>query len=255
MNYIKGVAKWLRPFLLENDMKEFKGLELWDKVQMTNPAHTKDSSFGRKITTIDAYQQIKNVTEVFGTCGVGWGFDSKIISAPHTACVVQLTIWIKDHGTFTDFGTCDWYQRSKKNPEGNFDLDAPKKATTDGLTKAFSRMGFNADIFLGMFEDNRYVQHATEESNKKEDAKHDEKAKKESADRDSKNLKAIMARLGKDDVKDAESLKDVYTKLDAHFGPLYGCEVGKFFNNPYFQAPIVEKCIELNVNPVEVHNG
>jgi len=37
------------------------------------------------------------------------------------------------------------------------DTDAYKKASTDGLTKLLSHLGFNADVFLGMFDDNKYV--------------------------------------------------------------------------------------------------
>jgi hypothetical protein len=40
-----------------------------------------------------------------------------------------------------------------KNP----DTDAFKKASTDGLTKLLSHLGFNADVFLGMFDDNKYI--------------------------------------------------------------------------------------------------
>jgi hypothetical protein len=43
------------------------------------------------------------------------------------------------------------------------DKDLMKKATTDGITKCLSCMGFNADIFLGKFEDNKYVQQMTAE--------------------------------------------------------------------------------------------
>jgi hypothetical protein len=38
------------------------------------------------------------------------------------------------------------------------DTDAYKKASTDGLTKALSHLGFNADVFLGQFDDNKYVE-------------------------------------------------------------------------------------------------
>ena len=40
------------------------------------------------------------------------------------------------------------------------DEDAVKKAVTDGLTKCLSYLGFNADVFLGLFDDNKYVQAA-----------------------------------------------------------------------------------------------
>jgi len=43
----------------------------------------------------------------------------------------------------------------KKN--GGLDDEAPKKAMTDALTKAFSHLGVSADVFLGLFDNNKYV--------------------------------------------------------------------------------------------------
>ena len=43
------------------------------------------------------------------------------------------------------------------NNKGKLDEDAPKKAMTDALTKALSHLGIGADVFLGKFDDNRYV--------------------------------------------------------------------------------------------------
>lgn len=37
------------------------------------------------------------------------------------------------------------------------DTDALKKARTDGTTKCLSLLGFNADIFLGLWDDSKYV--------------------------------------------------------------------------------------------------
>ena len=226
---------------------EKNNLELWNKVEMTNPAHTKDSSFGRKITAIDAYQQIKNFTEQFGPCGVGWGYHSDIVGGDtFGVCVVKIVLWIKGEGQLTEFGTCEWMPKSRNNPNGKLDSDAPKKANTDGLTKAFSRLGFNADIFLGKFEDNKYIQEAANEKGREE-------ATKEQAAINVKNLKLINGRFS--GLKDAAELVDMVAKMEMHFGPLYGCEVGKFFNNPYFAEPVIKKCKELGIDSKEIING
>ena len=37
------------------------------------------------------------------------------------------------------------------------DDEAPKKALTDAMTKAFSHLGVSADVFLGMFDNSKYV--------------------------------------------------------------------------------------------------
>ena len=43
------------------------------------------------------------------------------------------------------------------NGKGRLDDECFKKVSTDALTKGISKLGFNADIFLGMWDDNRYV--------------------------------------------------------------------------------------------------
>ena len=50
-----------------------------------------------------------------------------------------------------------------KNNKGRLDSDAGKKATTDGITKLLSQLGFNADVFLGKFDDQKYVDDLREE--------------------------------------------------------------------------------------------
>ena len=41
--------------------------------------------------------------------------------------------------------------------------DFAKKVETDTLTKALSKLGFNADIFLGKFDDTKYVEQMKQE--------------------------------------------------------------------------------------------
>ena len=55
--------------------------------------------------------------------------------------------------------------------KGRIDDEAYKKATTDALTKALSYLGFSADVFLGAFDDNRYVEGLKKEVEEKEKTK------------------------------------------------------------------------------------
>ena len=43
------------------------------------------------------------------------------------------------------------------------DDDCFKKVSTDALTKGLSKIGFSADVFLGMWDDNKYVAQVTQE--------------------------------------------------------------------------------------------
>jgi|TARA_R110002073_G_scaffold6875_1_gene39993 hypothetical protein len=144
-----------------------KHMELWNKVSKTDKAHTKEVKFGRGFTAIDAHYQIRNVTEQFGVVGVGWGWNSttEYIHLPNKDVVVVsgVSVWTHadEKNIFGPFNGCKLLYNAKKD---QLDDDAPKKAITDGLTKAISHLGFNADVFLGKFDGNKY----TEEDKKTE---------------------------------------------------------------------------------------
>ena len=138
-------------------MSATDNLKLWNAVEKTNPAHTKVVKLGRSITAIDPYHQIKNATAQFGPAGDGWGWsvvDTKFLPTNEVACLVR--VW---HGT-PDKYIEQWGQNGLyiDNAEKKKDTDCMKKSVTDGLTKCLSTMGFNADIFLGKFDDSKYVQ-------------------------------------------------------------------------------------------------
>lgn len=132
-------------------------LDLWDSVERTNPDHTTDVTFGRKITAIDPYRQIKNATEKFGPVGVGWGWSvAQVEHLPTNELGVLIKMWHTDNSnTFEQWGQASLYI---DNAEKKKDNDCLKKATTDGITKCLSLIGFNADVFLKKFNDNKYVQ-------------------------------------------------------------------------------------------------
>ena len=137
-------------------------LELWDSVEKTDPSHTKEVTFGRKITAIDPYRQIKNATEKFGPVGVGWGWTVvQIEHLPTNELGILIRMWHTDKAnTFDQWGQASLYIDKAEKKK---DTDCLKKATTDGVTKCLSLIGFNADVFLGKFEDNKYVNQLKEE--------------------------------------------------------------------------------------------
>ncbi len=59
-----------------------------------------------------------------------------------------------------EFGICsdiDLFTYSQKYKNWSRNNDPCKKARTDALTKGLSELGFNADVFLGLYDDNKYV--------------------------------------------------------------------------------------------------
>lgn len=137
-------------------------LDLWNSVEKTNPKHTKKVTFGRAITAIDPYHQMKNATEKFGPVGIGWGWTvEKVEYTPTNEIALLVRLWhTEKSNTFDQWGQASLYIDKAEQKK---DTDCFKKATTDGVTKCLSLIGFNADIFLGKFEDNKYVQEVTRE--------------------------------------------------------------------------------------------
>lgn len=147
-------------------------LRIWNAVAKTDPAHTKKVEFGRKFTSIDAHWQIMQATQQFGPIGEGWRYEVEHSIARLSDDMVLAVADVKIFWRSTDdvprfYGpiraTCEMWSFNEKKKKMEVDEDAPKKAMTDALTKGLSHLGFSADVFLGLFDDNRYVQKVKKE--------------------------------------------------------------------------------------------
>lgn len=148
-------------------------MRVWKEVEVTDPAHTKGVQKGRKFTAVDAQYQVKRATEIFGPVGEGWGYDVEYQVVTHAGdnmlptpmqpfVLAMVTVWhgSRDH-FFGPIMAMHPLIASYRSGE-QFDDDAPKKALTDALTKALSHLGFSADVFLGKYDDNKYVEQASQ---------------------------------------------------------------------------------------------
>jgi hypothetical protein len=143
---------------MEND-----NLKLWKEVEETDPAYTKEVSFGRKFTSINAQYQIMQATKQFGKYGEKWGIKSieyhfiDLDKSQKMALVKAMFFTESSESCFpvsTSIMVQDW---DKKKECLRIDDEFAKKAETDITTKALSKLGFSADVFLGRYDDNRYV--------------------------------------------------------------------------------------------------
>jgi hypothetical protein len=153
-------------------MKE--NMEIWDSVSKTDPSHTKKVNQRGGFTAIDAHYQVMQATKQFGPIGYGWGYTCEhgITDNLELAwCDVDLW-WRGDRiapplePTIHKFGPIRGMCKLKTGDR--IDQDASKKAMTDALTKGLSHLGFNADVFLGLFDDNKYVTERRQEENKEQ---------------------------------------------------------------------------------------
>ena len=143
-------------------MKE--NLELWRKVEKTNPKYTKQANVGgNKITSIAPQYQIMNVTEQFGSYGKTWGFKNIELDytlVPEFNLIVFKAVFFYPDGEFPTINSIKMFM---DNAKLKIDDNFAKKLETDTLTKAISKLGFNADIFMGKFDDTRYLAEITKE--------------------------------------------------------------------------------------------
>lgn len=133
---------------------------IWDQVKNTNPKYTKPfTKFGGKeLTTIDPMYQIQVMTGMFGPVGIGWTYHVNYHYTEQNV-FAEVVVRYKSEGRldWNSYGPVSSVQALyKKN--GSLDDEAPKKAMTDAMTKAFSHLGISADVFLGLFDNNKYVE-------------------------------------------------------------------------------------------------
>ena len=143
--------------------KKTNNLQFWDSVQTTDPNFTKEVGFGRKFTSINAQYQVRELTRAFGRIGEGWGISEEQfynLNGIDGLICYQAILWYKDGEEVRNFSINS--SIASHNGKGKLDDECFKKVSTDALTKGLSKLGFNADIFLGMWDDNRYVNQVKE---------------------------------------------------------------------------------------------
>lgn len=143
-------------------------LSLWNRVEKTNPAHTKDAKIGQlSIKAINAQSQIKEATRQFGTYGNTWGLKNlnySFMDIGTTKMAMLGAEFYYPSGEFEIHTTLKIaYMTQGANGYLKIDDDFMKKMETDVTTKALSKLGFNADVFMGLYDDNRYVNQMKEE--------------------------------------------------------------------------------------------
>lgn len=147
-------------------------LDLWDSVKETDVTQIKQVKQRGGYTSIRPQYQLQEATRVFGSYGKGFGFKSVDMDLSLTSTlgvvVVNAVFFYISDGEKHEFPiTNSWPSKMGER----VDPDFIKKAETNTLGKALSKLGFNADIYMGQFEDPNYVDYiAYEQSiNKAED--------------------------------------------------------------------------------------
>lgn len=145
-------------------------LRLWNKLGKTDPRHTKGFSRGGgfKGTAVKPMWQNKQLTETFGPCGLGWGFEKpefQLVDGHGTEKLVYCTVsaWYVPDPAKPDeiahvYGVGGDKVIAQFSSKVANDDEAFKKAFTDAIGNAFKFIGVAADVHMGMFDDSKYVQ-------------------------------------------------------------------------------------------------
>ncbi len=205
-------------------------LLIWNAVCATDPRYTKtfSRSGGFSGTAINSTYLIREATRLWGAMGDRWGVtildedimegapifdaDGKVIgaekihklhirlwypspSSPHTKAAVE------HFGQTTFVGV---------NKRGIYtDEEAPKKSLTDAIGKALSMLGFSADVYLGLFDDSKYV------NDRKADAEKESKTVKATAEPKLTAAELAAAKAQLDAAEDIATLRATYEALPA----------------------------------------
>lgn len=138
-------------------------MSIWSALGKTDPKNTKSFSRagGFKGTAIKPMWVMQRLTEYFGPCGIGWGVGEpkfQVIQAGNEILVYcTVSAWHGDEqNTIWGVGG-DKVSVSRQSGAFNDD-EAFKKAFTDAIMNAFKFIGVAADVHMGRFDDNKYVQ-------------------------------------------------------------------------------------------------
>lgn len=140
-------------------------LTLWGLVEKTPPEHTKEiTGKSYKGTSPKPHHLVHKATETFGPCGIGWGFqivEERIEEGAggEKMHLARVKVWYEWNGKRGEVEHIGGTQFSGTRSSGKHftDEDAPKKSVTDALVKALSMIGFAGDIFMGRYDDSKYV--------------------------------------------------------------------------------------------------
>jgi hypothetical protein len=144
---------------------------LWDRVCVTDPLAVKAITGKQyKGNSPKPYWIVERLTDEFGPCGIGWGFQIvserfERFSDTDTLHLAVVRFWYVMDGKRGELEQVGQTKATYVSSADKFivDEDAPKKSVTDALVKCASYLGFAGDIFAGRWDDSKYVEWAGQE--------------------------------------------------------------------------------------------
>ncbi|WP_210354519.1 hypothetical protein [Brucella sp. 2280] len=172
-------------------------LDLWEAHADIDPAMTKAiTGKAYKGTSPNPQHVIWCLTDMFGPVGQGFGWE--VLAEDFTPLGEEILHWCRIRFWHTDRQNYyEAYGQTKalmktRNSGLMSDEDAPKKSLTDAIIKAASQLGIAANIFLGRWDDQKYVDEL------KKEFRQDEPANSTKLSTKSEDARVLYAALEKD---------------------------------------------------------
>jgi hypothetical protein len=157
-------------------------MQLWNAVKSIDPKFTKQAKVGgQNITSFSLQSVVMMATEQFGRFGKGWGYEVETERFDEGSIIQQkvthengdtqpevkeithtllIRFWYMDEKEKIvcpiQAGHTPYLSRTKYGP--SHDGEYYKKTLADAIKKSLSMLGFGADIFLGLMDDQHYLQ-------------------------------------------------------------------------------------------------
>ena len=180
-------------------------LKLWNAVKEPDQAFTKKVNMRGGFTSVSPQYVIQLATKHLGAYGLGFGLSSSnfnyALLESHRVAIHTATFFYVIDGTRCEFPITNSIEVVTRN--GHVDTDYAKKAETNTLCKALSKLGFAADVYMGLFDDANYVEDIT---NKQSIDKASDKDA-ELARQANELLKEVEKVIGQ--IKDARSMSEL----------------------------------------------
>lgn len=138
-----------------------ENLKLWNEVQDVELKFTKQVRVAGKqpFVNVDTYELLRMATEQFGSYGKGFGIKSMEWSEKKvgdTTLLVLDVIFFYPDGEFPYRNSLKYIYKTKSGYL-MVDEDAFKKIITNTIGKCLSMVGFAASVYLGLFDDQGYI--------------------------------------------------------------------------------------------------
>mgnify|MGYP000250556360 CR=1 FL=1 len=156
-------------------------LAIWNRNSSIDAKYTKRATMnGQQITSFSLQSVVLMATKEFGPIGKGWGYDVELERFDEGAIIqkaatfengdvlpevkeithtLTIKMWYMDADTKITMpvqaGHTPYLMGTKYGPK--HDNEYYKKSLADAIKKSLSMLGFGADIFLGLMDDQNYI--------------------------------------------------------------------------------------------------